>query len=74
MTSDLEELIRRRVGVSLDRLPLLERLGMLRRNAIFLRGGKWLPDQNDGTRVRKVVGPDWVQALWRAQQPSSPSP
>lgn len=74
MTSDLEELIRRRVGVSLDRLPLLERLEMLRRNAIFLRGGKWLPDQNDGTRVRKVVGPDWVQALWRAQQPSSPSP
>lgn len=71
MNSDLEEPVRRKVGGSLDRLPPLERLEMLRRNAIFLRGGKWLPDQKDGTRVRKVVGPEWVKAFWRAQQASA---
>jgi hypothetical protein len=56
MNSDLEEPIRRKVGGSLDRLPPLQRLEMLRRNVIFLRGGKWLPSQDDGTRVRKTVG------------------
>lgn len=56
MTSDIEEPVRRKVGGSLDRLPPLLRLEMLRRNAIFLRGGKWLPPQDDGTRIRKAVG------------------
>jgi len=52
----LEEPIRRKVGGSLTRLSPLQRLEMLRRNALFLRGGKWAPPANDGTRVRKIVG------------------
>ena len=34
----------------------LKRLAMLIRNARMLRGGDWLPDQQDGTLVRKIVG------------------
>jgi hypothetical protein len=54
--NELTEPIKRRVGGSLTRLPPLERLAMLRRNARLLRAGKWLPPQDDGTLVRKVVG------------------
>lgn len=56
MNHDLEEPIRRKVGGSLTRLSPLQRLEMLRRNALFLRGGKWTPPTDDGTRVRKIVG------------------
>ena len=56
MNSELEEPVRRKVGGSLERLPPLQLLERLRRNAIFLRGGDWLPDQNDGTLVKKVEG------------------
>lgn len=53
---DLTESLKKRVGGSLSRLPPLQRLEMLRRNALMLRGGKWSPPQDDGTFVRKVVG------------------
>ena len=53
---DLTEPLKKRVGGSLSRLPPLQRLEMLRRNALMLRGGKWSPPQDEGTFVRKVVG------------------
>ena len=56
MKSDTEEPIRRKVGGSLTRLPPMQRLETLRRNADFLRGGKWTPPPNDGTHIRKAVG------------------
>lgn len=40
---DLTEPLKKRVGGSLSRLPPLQRLEMLRRNALMLRGGKWSP-------------------------------
>ncbi len=52
----LEEPVRRKVGGSLENLPPLARLEMLRRNALLLKGGKWCPPADDGTLVRKVVG------------------
>ena len=57
MTNDLKEPLKKRVGGSLSRVPPLQRLEMLRRNALMLRGGKWSPPQDDGTLVRKVAGP-----------------
>jgi len=57
MTQDLTEPLKKRVGGSLSRVPSLQRLEMLRRNALMLRGGKWSPPQEDGTLVRKVAGP-----------------
>ena len=56
MVNDLTEPLKKRVGGSLSRVPPLQRLEMLRRNALMLRGGKWSPPLNDGTLVRKVVG------------------
>jgi hypothetical protein len=56
MESQFTEVLKKRVGGSLSRLPALQRLEMLRRNALMLRGGKWRPPQDDGTIVRKVVG------------------
>lgn len=56
MNSDLREPIRRKVGGSLAKLPPLERLEMLRRNARLLRGGGWHPPVDDGTLVRKIAG------------------
>ncbi|WP_395745582.1 hypothetical protein [Prosthecobacter sp.] len=56
MVNDLTEPLKKRVGGSLSRLPPLQRLEMLRRNALLLRGGKWSPPPDDGTLVRKVVG------------------
>jgi hypothetical protein len=57
MTNDLTEPLKKRVGGSLSRVPPLQRLEMLRRNALMLRGGKWSPPQDDGTFVRKIAGP-----------------
>jgi len=57
MVNELTEPLKKRVGGSLSRVPPLQRLEMLRRNALMLRGGKWSPPPNDGTLVRKVVGP-----------------
>ena len=57
MTNDLTEPLKKRVGGSLSRVPPLQRLEMLRRNALMLCGGKWSPPQDDGTLVRKVAGP-----------------
>lgn len=56
MNAEFQEPIRKKVGGSLSNLPPLQRLEMLRRNALFLRGGKWRPPADDGTLVRKVVG------------------
>lgn len=56
MVNDLTEPLKKRVGGSLSRVPPLQRLEMLRRNALILRGGKWSPPQDDGTLVQKVVG------------------
>lgn len=56
MKEDLTEPVKKRVGGSLSRLPPLDRLAMLQRNAFLLRGGKWSPPQDDGTVVKKVVG------------------
>jgi hypothetical protein len=50
------EVVKKRVGGSLSRVPVFQRLAMLQRNAQMLRGGAWLPSQNDGTLVRKTVG------------------
>ena len=60
MTDPFREPLRKKVGDSLSRLPPLERLAMLQRNALVLRGGKWKPPADDGTLVRKVVGIAWV--------------
>ncbi|MFT3990941.1 MAG: hypothetical protein QM680_05975 [Luteolibacter sp.] len=56
MKEEFHEPLRKKVGGSLARRSPLERLEMLKKNALMLRGGKWTPPQNDGTLVRKVVG------------------
>ncbi len=56
MNTELREHIRRKVGGSLANLPPLQRLEMLRRNALWLRGGVWRPPIDDGTLIRKTVG------------------
>lgn len=56
MNHSFKEPLKKKVGGSLTNLPTLQRLEMLRRNAILLRGGSWQPPQNDGTVVRKTVG------------------
>ncbi|NBV87696.1 MAG: hypothetical protein EBS01_15815 [Verrucomicrobia bacterium] len=56
LNAELLEPSKKRVGGSLCRLSPLRRLGMLRRNALMLRGGKWTPPKEDRTLVRKVVG------------------
>jgi hypothetical protein len=57
MNKELREPLRRRVGGTLAVLPPLTRLETLRANALWLRGGKWQAPANDGTHVRKAVGP-----------------
>jgi len=52
----VNEPIRRKVGGSLSKLSPLERLAMLQKNALMLKGGKWRLPKDDGTLVRKVVG------------------
>jgi hypothetical protein len=51
-----QEPLKKKVGGSLSRVPPLQRLEMLRRNALLLKGGRWSPPADDGTVVRKVVG------------------
>ena len=51
-----QEPLKKKVGGSLSKLPPLQRLEMLRRNALLLKGGRWSAPPNDGTLVRKVVG------------------
>jgi hypothetical protein len=53
---EFTEPVKKRVGGSLSNLPPLQRLEMLRRNALMLRGGKWSPPPDDGTLIRKTVG------------------
>jgi hypothetical protein len=48
--NQFQEVIKKRVGGTLSLVPVLQR------NARMLRG-VWLPSQNDGTLVRKTVGP-----------------
>ncbi len=56
MNDPFREPLKKKVGGSLCKLPPLQRLDMLRRNALMLRGGQWTPPTDDGTLVRKVVG------------------
>lgn len=56
MSDALTEPLKKRVGGSLTRVPPLQRLEMLRKNALMLRGGRWSPPPNDGTLVRKIAG------------------
>ena len=55
-SSSLREPVRKRVGGSLARRNPLARVEALRRNARALLGEKWKP-RDDGTLVRKTVGP-----------------
>jgi len=57
MNEALQEPIRKKVGGSLSRLDPLRRLAMLRLNARALTCGQWQPPTDDGTLVRKIVGP-----------------
>lgn len=50
------EPLKKKVGGTLAKVPTLQRLGMLQRNALMIRGGKWEPPANDGILVRKTVG------------------
>jgi len=56
MENAFRERLKKKVGGSLTALPPLQRLEMLRRNALMLRKGQWKPPANDGTLVRKTVG------------------
>lgn len=55
-SGDFQEPLKKRVGGSLARLPVLSRLAMLQRNALLLRGNVWKPPPDHGTLVRKTVG------------------
>jgi hypothetical protein len=58
MADQFKETIRKRVGGSLSKLPTLERVAMLQANARVLRQqSEWKPPADDGTLVRKIVGP-----------------
>ena len=54
--AEFQEPTKKRVGGNLSSHSVFVRVAMLQRNAWFLRGGAWLPPQDDGTLVRKVVG------------------
>ena len=56
VSDPFREPLKKKVGGSLSRLPPLQRLAMLQRNALMLKGGKWTPPPDDGTLVRKTVG------------------
>jgi phage portal protein BeeE len=56
MDDALREPLKKKVGGSLRAIPPLQRLEMLRRNALMLRKGEWKPPTDDGTLVRKTVG------------------
>ena len=58
MDDQFRERVRKRVGGSLTRVPTMKRVAMLQTNARVLRGQtKWMPPADDGTLVRKTVGP-----------------
>lgn len=57
VTDSFREPLKKKVGGSLTKVSPLKRLAMLQRNALMLRGGKWQPPTDDGTLVRKTVGP-----------------
>lgn len=40
---EFREPLKKKVGGSLSKLPVLHRLEMLRRNALLLKGGHWTP-------------------------------
>jgi hypothetical protein len=56
VVDEFQEPLKKRVGGSLSKLPPLQRLEMLRRNAWMIRQKPWAPPADDGTVVRKVVG------------------
>jgi hypothetical protein len=56
VVDDFQEPLKKRVGGSLSKLPPLQRLEMLRRNAWMIRQKPWAPPTDDGTVVRKTVG------------------
>ena len=58
MADPFREKVRKRVGGSLTRVPTLKRVAMLQANARVLRAQtQWTPPADDGTFVRKTVGP-----------------
>ena len=58
MVDQFREKVRKSVGGSLTQVPTLRRVAMLQANARVLRGQKkWMPPADDGTLVRKTVGP-----------------
>lgn len=57
MSEAFREPVRKQVGGSLSRVPMLKRIAMLDANAAFLRKQTpWKPPADDGTLVRKTVG------------------
>jgi hypothetical protein len=58
MNTEFNEPVRKRVGGSLRNVPVMKRVAMLQANARFLRKqNRWTPPADDGTLVRKTVGP-----------------
>ncbi len=58
MRTNLQQPIRKQVGGSLSNIPVFKRIQMLQANARALRGNTpWQPPKDDGTLVRKTVGP-----------------
>lgn len=58
VSSGFTERIRKRVGGSLNQIPTLKRVAMLQANARILRQqSQWTQPADDGTLVRKTVGP-----------------
>lgn len=58
MKGEFNEPLKKRVGGSLRNVPPLNRVAMLQANARILnRQTQWKPPADDGTLVRKVVGP-----------------
>jgi phage portal protein BeeE len=56
MENAFREALKKKVGGSLRAIPTLQRLEMLRKNAMMLRKEEWKPPTDDGTLVRKTVG------------------
>jgi hypothetical protein len=58
MDAEFTEPVRKRVGGNLRNVPILKRVVMLQANALALRmQTKWKQPPDDGTLVRKTVGP-----------------
>ncbi len=57
MHEQFSEPVKKRVGGSLGKVPVLARIAMLQANALVLRKqAAWMPPADDGTVVRKIVG------------------